>query len=409
VGLGTVPEGFKPEHTFNAKGLHVLPGCIDSQAHFREPGFEYKEDLESGTRGALMGGITTVFEMPNTNPSTSTAEALAYKVNRAKDRVWSNIAFYVGAADENLDSLHTLEFLPGSCGIKLFMGASTGSLLVPSDEGVARALASSTRRMAIHSEDNERLVERKGLTQVEGATAALHPVWRDVESAFKSTRRVVALAEAAKHPVHVLHITTAEEIAFLAKHKRYASVEVLPQHLTLAAPECYERLGSLAQMNPPIREQRHQDGLWWGINHGVVDVMGSDHAPHTLEEKQKPYPQSPSGLTGVQTLLPLMLHHVNAGRLSLERMVELLCHGPSRLFNLPLKGRLVVGADADLTLVDLNAKRTISNSWIESKVGWSAFDGMAIAGWPVAVFLGGQLAMQHDERVAEPLGQVLFQ
>lgn len=408
VSLGTPPEGFMAEETIDARGLHVLPGIIDSQVHFREPGLEHKEDLESGTRGALMGGVTTVFEMPNTNPSTTTAEAMADKVKRAEGRAWTNIAFYMGAADDNLEKLGELENVPGCCGVKLFMGASTGSLLVASDEGVDRALRATKRRMAIHSEDNMRLIERKPLTQGEGATAKLHPEWRDVETCLRSTKRVVALAEKHEHPVHVLHITTAEEIAFLARHKRYASVEVLPQHLTLASPECYDRLGSLAQMNPPIREQRHQDGLWYGINQGIVDVMGSDHAPHTLEEKAKPYPQSPSGLTGTQTLFPLMLNHVNNGKLPLERVVDLLCHGPSRLFGLHHKGRLTVGADADITLVDMNTTRTITNNWIESKAGWTAFDGMTIKGWPIATIIGGVVAMRDDQRVTGQQGKVLF-
>ncbi|MGE5147708.1 MAG: dihydroorotase, partial [Candidatus Eiseniibacteriota bacterium] len=314
--------------TIDAKGLHVLPGVVDTQVHFREPGLEHKEDLESGTRAAALGGVTAVFEMPNTNPSTTTAEALADKVKRAQGRVWCDIAFFVGATPDNAVELTTLERLPGCCGVKIFMGSSTGSLLVAEDEAVARVLSHGFRRCAVHSEDEARLKERRKLVEG-GAPVHQHPEWRDAETALRSTRRLVALAERARRRVHVLHVTTADEIPLLAEHKDLVTVEVTPQHLTLAAPECYDRLGSYAQMNPPIRDARHREGLWRGIADGIVDVIGSDHAPHTREEKAKPYPQSPSGMPGVQTLVPIMLDHVNAGRLTLERFVDLTSTGPA--------------------------------------------------------------------------------
>lgn len=405
VALGDAKaQNWQAAQTIALNGLHLLPGVIDSQVHFREPGLTHKEDLESGTRGAVMGGVTTVFEMPNTSPSTTSAEAMQDKLNRAQGRCWSNYAFYMGVSQENATELTTLERLPGVCGTKLFMGASTGDLLVSQDEWIELALRHSRRRMAIHSEDNDRLTERKALLKP-GCSVTKHPFWRDDESALRATQRVLALANKTSHPMHLLHITTAEEIALLAKNKHITTVEVLPQHLTLSAPECYERLGTLAQMNPPIREKRHQEALWKGIELGIVDVLGSDHAPHTLEEKARPYPESPAGLTGVQTILPLMLNHVNNGKLSLERLVDLLCYGPARVFNLANKGRVAVGFDADLTVVDLKAQRTITNSWIESRVGWSPFDGMAITGWPVMTIVGGHVVMRDDERLGTPIGQ----
>jgi len=394
----------KAAHTLSAKGLHVLPGVIDSQVHFREPGLEYKEDLESGTRGAALGGVTTIFEMPNTKPQTLTADDLSEKLRLANGRAWTNHAFFMGAAASNINQLATLEQLPGCSGVKIFMGSSTGGLLVEDDDTLRQVLQHGRRRVAVHCEDEPRLRERLPLAK-EDSHARLHPVWRDEEVAFKATRRIVALSHETGRRIHTLHITTKEEIAFLAAHKDLVTVEVLPQHLTLSAPECYERLGNYAQMNPPIRSQEHQDALWWGIDQGIVDVIGSDHAPHTREEKDRPYPKSPAGLTGVQTFLPLLLNHVNNGKLSLLRLVDLVCTGPARVFNVASKGRLAVGYDADVTLVDLNAKRTITHDWIASKCGWTPYDGMAVSGWPVATVVCGHVVMHHDQLLGSPIGQ----
>jgi len=387
----------------DARGLTVMPGVIDEQVHFREPGPVHKEDLESGTRGAVLGGVTCLFEMPNTDPPTTNEGAINDKIKRATGRAWTDFAFYVGASPENAAELGTLERLPGVCGIKMFMGSSTGTLLVADDENVGRVLASGTRRVTVHSEDDMRLSERAAMVK-DGADVSMHPEWRDVETAVRCTQRLLALAHKHRRRVHVLHVTTAEEMEILAKHKDIATVEVLPQHLTLAAPECYQRLGTLAQMNPPIREARHRDALWKAINDGVVDCIGSDHAPHTLEEKARPYPRSPSGLTGVQTLLPLMLNHVAEGRLTLQRLVDLTSAGPARIFGIAGKGRIAVGYDGDFTLVDLKARRTITNAWIASKAGWTAFDGMEITGWPTATIVRGNIVMRDDQVVDKPLG-----
>jgi dihydroorotase len=396
-------RGAKTAETFDASGLTVLPGVIDSQVHFREPGLEHKEDLESGTRSAALGGVVAVFEMPNTDPSTTTAEAINDKVTRALGRAWVDFAFFVGASTDNAGELKTLERLPGVSGVKIFMGASTGTLLVPDDKNVLRVLKSGTRRVAVHCEDQDRLEERLHLVKG-GAPVAMHAEWRDVESALRATKRLVRMAREAGRRVHTLHITTAEEMAFLQDHRDIATVEVLPQHLTLSAPEAYERLGTLAQMNPPIRAARHRDALWQAIRDGIVDCIGSDHAPHTLEEKQRPYPQSPAGLTGVQTLVPIMLDHVNAGRLTLQRFVDLTSAGPSRIYGVAGKGRIALGYDADLTVVDLKAKRTITNDWIASKSGWTPYDGQTVTGWPIATIVRGQVVMQNDEVVARPIG-----
>ena len=392
------------QHVMDLHGLTILPGLIDTQVHFREPGLEHKEDLETGTHGAALGGVTGIFEMPNTNPSTTTAEAIRDKVERARGRAWVDHAFFLGAAAENVDHLAQWENEPGCAGVKVFMGSSTGSLLVADDATLTQVLTNGRRRVAVHCEDEDRLISRKHIA-AEGAHPRVHHQWRDVETAVNATRRLVHLAEQARRPVHVLHVTTAEEMAFLAEHKAWATVETTPQHLTLAAPECYEQLGTLAQMNPPIREAHHRDALWKAVANGVVDVLGSDHAPHTLAEKSKPYPESPSGMTGVQTIVPIMLNHVHAGRLSLERLVDLMAHGPARIYNIQGKGRLTVGFDADFTIVDLKAERTITNQWIASRSGWTPFDGTRVTGWPYATIIRGNIVMQDDELVGMPVGE----
>lgn len=391
--------GQEADRVIEAGGLHVLPGVIDSQVHFREPGAEYKEDLESGSRGAVAGGVTAVFEMPNTSPPTTSVQALADKVSRATDRMFCDFAFYIGATRENIGELSLLERLPGAAGVKVFAGSSTGTLLVDDEASLKAVIETIGRRAAFHSEDEARLNEREGLRRAGDPTS--HSEWRDPEAALISTQRLVRLAEEADSRIHVLHITTAQEMAFLADHKRVASVEVTPQHLTLSAPDAYERLGTKAQMNPPIRDVTHQEALWQGLRAGTVDVLGSDHAPHTLEEKSKPYPDSPSGMTGVQTLVPVMLDHVNAGKLSLERFIELTSLGPQRLFGIAGKGRIAPGYDADLTIVDLKARRTIEDDWIESKSGWTPFAGREVTGWPIGTIVRGHCAMWQGE-IAEP-------
>jgi dihydroorotase len=393
---------------FDATGLTVLPGVIDSQVHFREPGLEWKEDLQTGGRAAVLGGVTAVFEMPNTEPTTTDPDALADKLARARGRMDCDHAFYMGGTHENAAFLGELERLPGCCGIKVFMGASTGTLLVADDEGVEAVLRSINRRAAFHSEDEYRLAERRPLARTGDWTS--HPEVRDAESAIRSTERLVRLARRVGKRIHVLHVTTAEEIAFLARHKDVASVEVTPQHLTLEGPEAYERLKGLAQMNPPIREAYHRAGLWRGVAMGVADVLGSDHAPHTLEEKARPYPASPSGMPGVQTLVPVMLNHVAEGRLTLERFIDLTSHGQQRVFGIAGKGRLAEGYDADLTIVDLKARRTLRHADMATRSGWTPFDGLEVTGWPMATIIRGHVVMREDEVIAPALGEpVRFQ
>ena len=404
IEIGDLSQASAGE-VMDCKGLTVLPGVIDTQVHFREPGLEWKEDLLTGSLCAALGGVTAVFEMPNTNPSTTTPDMLTDKLARAKHRMHCDHAFYAGATSENAVELTQMERMAGCCGVKVFMGASTGSLLVADDEGVERVLNAITRRAAFHSEDEYRLVERRHLA-VEGDWTS-HPVVRDAEAALMSTKRLVKLARKTGKRIHILHVSTAEEMEFLVDHRDYASVEATPQHLTLEGPGIYERIGARAQMNPPLRDARHRAGLWRGLQRGIVDVIGSDHAPHTLEEKAKPYPQSPSGMPGVQTLVPIMLDHVNAGRLTLERFVDLTSAGAQRIFGIAGKGRMAAGWDADFTIVDMKAKREITDAWSASKSGWTPFDGQTVTGWPMATIVRGRIVMRDDEIIAGGTGEAV--
>jgi dihydroorotase len=398
-------SGASAAERIDCAGLHVLPGVIDTQVHFREPGLTHKEDLESGSRAAVMGGVTAVFEMPNTDPLTTSAERLAEKVAAAQHRMFCDFAFFVGATRENTHELADLERLPGAAGIKVFMGSSTGSLLLEDEDGLRAVLRAIRRRAAFHAEDEPRLRERRDF-RIEGDPRS-HPVWRDEIAALRATQRLVRIARETGKRVHVLHVSTAQEMEFLRDHKDIASVEVTPHHLTLEAPECYQRLGTLAQMNPPVRAAFHRAALWHGLEQGVVDILGSDHAPHTLEEKARPYPASPSGMTGVQTLVPIMLDHVNAGRLTLPRFVDLSSAGPARLFNIAGKGRIAAGYEADLTIVDLKRRETISNSWMESRAGWTPYDGMSVTGWPVMTLVRGRAVMRDGEILGPATGDAV--
>jgi len=387
----------------DCKGLHVLPGVIDTQVHFREPGLTHKEDLETGSRSAVMGGVTAVFEMPNTNPLTVTEEAFTAKVAAGRHRMHCDFAFFIGGTRENVDQLPVLERAEGCAGVKVFVGSSTGSLLVEDDDSLRRIFQVIRRRAAFHAEDEYRLNDRKD-QRIENDPRS-HPVWRDETAALLATERLVKLAHETGKRIHVLHISTKQEIAYLRDHKDVASVEATPHHLTLAAPECYERLGTHAQMNPPVRSADHRDAIWRGIEQGIVDILGSDHAPHTLEEKAKAYPGSPSGMTGVQTLVPIMLDHVNAGRLSLLRFVDLTSAGPARLYNIACKGRIAAGYDADFTIVDLKRSETITNKWVASRAGWTPYDGLHVTGWPVGTFVRGKRVMWQGELMTASQGE----
>lgn len=393
--IGSISES-KAQKVLNARNLHILPGVIDTQVHFREPGLEHKEDIESGSRSAALGGVTGFLEMPNTKPPTATRAALEYKFARAEQTSWTNYGFFIGATSENARELASLSDTPGCPGVKIFMGSSTGDLLVEQEATLRIILSSVKKRIAIHAEDEERLRERK-IQIPSGANSSYHPVWRDDLVAFQATQKIIKMAKETGAKLHVLHISSAKEIEFLREHKGQSTVECLPQFLLFSAPEIYERLGSLAQMNPPIRYKHDQDALWKALLDGTIDVIGTDHAPHTLTEKSQPYPSCPSGMPGVQTLVPIMMNFVNEGRLSLAKATALICTNPSRVYGIKRNGILAKGYQANFTIIDMNKTEEVKSSWLASKCGWSPYTGLKLKGWPVGTVVNGNPVMWEGQ------------
>ena len=390
---------------YDATDKVVLPGIIDTQTHFREPGSTDVEDLESGSRAAVLGGVTSLFEMPNTNPPTSNLVEFDKKLQLAKNRMHSNYAFYFGATPDNIEQLSKLKDVEGCCGVKLFAGSSTGKLLVDKEADIEKVISNSDRVVSIHSEDEEILNLRKKFIK-EGDVHS-HPEWRNTECAISSTRRVVKIAERYNKKIHVLHVTTKEEVDFLAMHKKNVTFEITPQHLTLYAPDCYDKLGTYAQMNPPLRTKEHYDRLWVAIKNNIVDVLGSDHAPHSKENKNKNYPNTPSGMPGVQTIFPIMLDHVNNGKLTLQQLIKLMCENPCKIFGIKNKGYLKEGYDADLTIADMDKEVTIKDEMIASKCGWTPFNNHKVKGFPVGTIVNGNLVMSDGKVIVESKGTPL--
>ena len=399
VKIGDIED--KSKEVFDAKGLTVLPGCIDTQVHFREPGSTDAEDLNSGSKAAIMGGITSVFEMPNTNPPTTNFEEFEKKIKIGKG-MFCNHAFYFGATAENYSTLEKLKELKGCCGIKLFAGSSTGNLLVDKEKDIEKVFEHASKVVAVHSEDEEILKIRKKL--IEEGNVLSHPVWRNEEVAMSSTRRIVRIAKRFNKKAHVLHITTKEEVDFLSQNKGNITFEITPQHLTIYAPDCYNKLGTYAQMNPPIRDKSHYDRLWYAVRNNYNDTIGSDHAPHLKVNKDKKYPNSPSGMPGVQTLLPVMLDHVNNNKLKLEQLMKLICENPVKIFGIKNKGYLKENYDADITIVNLNEHIEIKNENIQSKCAWSPFHGYRFKGLPVATIVNGKIKMKNGKIIGQPEG-----
>jgi len=401
IEIGTIDVEAK--EIFDAKGLTVLPGCIDTQTHFREPGSTDTEDLHTGSRAAIVGGITSVFEMPNTNPPTANKKEFQRKLDLAKNRMYCNYGFYFGATPDNANELANLKDLEGCCGIKLFAGSSTGNLLVQHEKDIEIVFKNSSKVVAVHSEDEEILNRNKKL--IKDGDVHSHPIWRSAECAISSTRRIVKIAERYKKKAHILHVTTKDEIDFLSQHKGNITFEITPQHLTIYAPDCYNKLGTYAQMNPPIRDKSHFDRLWYGVKNNLNDTIGSDHAPHLKINKDKTYPNSPSGMPGVQTLMPIMLNHINDEKLTLEQLMNFVCENPVEIFGIENKGFIKEGFDADFTIVDMNKKILIKNENIESKCGWSPFEGIEFKGTPVSTIIAGKIKMKNGKILGEPEGK----
>ena len=393
----------KADETIEAEGKLLLPGVIDPQVHFREPGKEHKEDLGSGSRAAVKGGVTSFLEMPNTDPPTASQAALDDKFRRAARTCVANYGFFIGATPDNLTEINNAGPV---CGIKVFMGTSTGTLLIDKDEDLERIFANGDRLIAVHAEDEARIRKRRA-TFKGRADVAVHSEIRDNQVALRATERALALSKKYRRRLHILHLSTRDEVELLRRDKPpWVTAEVIPNHLFLNTAD-YAKQGTLVQMNPPIRTPQDNAALWSGLHDGVIDFIATDHAPHTLEEKQRPYPESPAGMPGVETSLPLMLTQMLAGKCTLAEIQKWMCSGPARAYGIPKKGAILEGHDADLTLVDTETFRPVRNEDMFTKVHWSPFQGMELAGWPVYTIVGGRVAYDKGEIRKGVLGKPL--
>ncbi|MGK5095412.1 dihydroorotase [Deltaproteobacteria bacterium TL4] len=389
--------------TIDADGLTLLPGVMDPQVHFREPGATHKEDLHTGSCAAAAGGVTSFLDMPNNKPAITTLELMAEKKKTASRQCVVNYGFFIGATANNLEVLNQV---PNVCGIKIFMGSSTGDLLVSEPQDLERIFAKGHRLIAVHAEDEALLKENQQLLK-DCKTVFAHPAIRNESAALKATELAIHLSLKYRRRLHILHLTTEEETLLLKRLPKdnVVSTEVCPQHFTLIAPDCYQRLGTFAQMNPPLRTIRHAEALWQSLKAGMIDCLATDHAPHTLAEKEKPYGEAPSGMPGVETSLPLMLDHVNREKCTLSEVARWMSEAPARLYGAKGKGRIEVGYDADLVLVDMTLKKTVRNGLLRTKVNWSPYHGMEFQGWPVRTIVNGQTVFLEGNVMENIRGQ----
>ncbi len=391
------------DETIDAAGHLLLPGVIDPQVHFREPGNEHKEDLGSGSRAAVRGGVTSFLEMPNTSPPTTDQAALDKKLKLASEKSVANYGFFIGATPENLDELNSVS---PACGIKIFMGSSTGSLLVNKREDLDRIFGNGTRLIAVHAE-NETRIDQRTIEFAGRTDHAVHSEIRDNQCAVLATELALELSKKYERRLHILHLSTHEEVEILRDDKpAWVTAEVIPNHLLLNVAD-YESKGSLVQMNPPIRQVEDNEALWAGLKDGVIDFIATDHAPHTLEEKDQPYPKSPSGMPGVETSLPLMLTEMNKGRCDLAQIQKWMCYGPAEAYHIPNKGKIIEGWDADLTLVDITTSKPVRNEEVFARVGWSPYEGRDLTGWPIYTIVGGRVVFDQGEIRDGVLGAAL--
>ena len=384
-------------------GLHLLPGCIDPQVHFRDPGQPEKEDLGSGSAAAVSGGITSFLDMPNNVPSITNLEGMQGKLDTAAKKCVNNYGFFIGATEDNVADLQEVVgtkdkpiAIPGICGIKIFMGVSTGTLLVSDKVALEKIFTETAGLIAVHAEDEDRMNERRKL--IEGRTdVAAHAYYRDDITALLATKLSVELAIKTGHRLHILHLTSGIEADYLADYCTLPSkaeqhpiitTEVLPQHLTFDETDVDEQ-GVRLQMNPPIRYAADRDILWSRLRDGTIQCIATDHAPHTLEDKAKGFPKAPSGMPGVETSLSVMLTNVNDGKCSLEDVVRWMSTDVADCYQMIGKGKLEVGYDGDIVLVDMAAKAVVEdeNSW--ARVGWNPFRGRELTGWPVLTVVDG--------------------
>jgi dihydroorotase len=387
----------------DAKGFTLLPGVIDPQVHFREPGLEHKEDLFTASCACAKGGVTSFLEMPNTRPLTTTQTELDDKLQRAKNKCLVNYGFFIGATPENLPDLLTAK---PACGIKIFMGSAHGALLVSREAELEPIFANGDRLIAVHAEDQARIVDRK--KQFADITdPAIHSVIQDDRAALDATKLALKLSKKYQRRLHILHLSTGVEAELLRRDKpSWVTTEVTPQHLLLNT-DAYAKIGTLAQMNPPLRSPENNEILWQALLDGVIDFIATDHAPHTLEEKARGYPHTPSGMPGVETSLPLMLTQAMQGKCTVAQVSNWMSTAVAKAYQIPNKGAIEPGYDADLVLVDLDNYRPVLREELQTKCGWSPFEGWNLTGFPVVTIVGGQIVYEYGKLHAEVRGQAL--
>ena len=390
--------GLQPEIgelVIDGTGLHLLPGAIDPHVHFRDPGNPEKEDLESGSRAAAAGGITSFLDMPNTSPNATNRLALEEKIASAAKKTVTHHGFFIGATTNNVSDLQSVQGMDGICGIKIFMGSSTGDLLVHEQKHLENIFANTGGIIATHAEDEIRLQSR--IAEFKHRTdIAAHAECRDIECALIATKRATALAKDHSHRLHIVHLTSGKEADWLSSKKGdLITTEVCTQHLTFDQDDV-EKLGVRALMNPPIRYTEDKEKLWSRLKDGTIDCIVTDHAPHTLEAKSVGFPKAPAGMPGVETSLPRMLTHAKEGKCSISDIVKWMCAGPAKVYRIKNKGSLIEGFDGDLTLVDLENHRIIQDSDTWTRVGWTPYDGMELTGWPMYTIVDGNVVHKRD-------------
>lgn len=391
------------DREIDAAGLTLLPGVIDPQVHFREPGLEHKEDLFTASCACAKGGVTSFLEMPNTRPLTTTQAALDDKLRRASEKCLVNYGFFIGATPELLPDLLNANPTPG---IKVFMGSMHGDLLMDDAANLEAVFAKGDRLIAVHAEDQARISQRRqefaGVTDI-----AVHSQIQDNQAALLATQLAVKLSKKYQRRLHILHLSTGEEAEFLRESKpSWVTAEVTPQHLLLNT-SAYETIGSFAQMNPPLRSPRDNEILWQALRDGVIDFIATDHAPHTLAEKAQTYPNTPSGMPGVETSLPLMLTQAVEGRCTVAQVANWMSTAVAKAYKIPNKGQIAPNFDADLVLVDLEKYRPVVREEMASKCGWSPFEGWNLTGWPVVTIVGGKVVFENGKLDTNVRGEAL--
>ncbi len=391
-----VPMSTPSDEVVSCEGRYLIPGVIDDQVHFREPGLTHKEDLWHATRACARGGVTSFLEMPNTSPATTCVAALHDKLLVASRKCLVNYGFYMGATPANLGELQSARRTPG---IKIFLGSSTGDLLVDQQDALERIFAETTLPICAHCED-ETTIRENAARLASRRDVAVHSEIRDERAAVVATLRAIDLATRHRHAFHVLHVSTAAEIPLIAAARPYVTAEVCPHHLFFNIDD-YVRLGSLVKMNPSIKSAADNNALWQALMAGDIQVVATDHAPHTLEEKHQPWPDCPSGMPAVENSLALMMDQVQRGRCTIEQVVSWMCEAPARIWNLAGKGQIARGRDADLVLVDLEWNETILNERQQTKCGWSPWHGETLTGWPVRTWVMGREVFRREKNGQE--------